>query len=266
MRENWVSPSDFAWLWDECPRCWWLKTTGSIYRPGADFGVARSVDGLMKDTFRPGNTLHHLGFPGTITGTNVKLQGKAREYPGGVLMRVNGFADIVGNMDSGGRFVLDAKFTGGRVDPEGAARMASKYSLQVNAYGYAWEDAEGAEVTDVGLLLMVPQTLTYPDNVQVVTEDGEVVTPFADVPVSAMTIGYQFVAADRSNSGVIQTLEAMADSLAAGYAPKKGKDCRHCGYVSRVLDYAKALKRGTFNDEASTKLLEGMGTNDKPNT
>src|SRR3972149_136052 len=47
-----LSPSDLTFLWDECPRCFYLKVTQKFNRP---FGVMpkifNKIDKLMKDFY-----------------------------------------------------------------------------------------------------------------------------------------------------------------------------------------------------------------------
>src|SRR5437763_1001329 len=65
---TWVlSPSDFAFLWEECPRCFYLHVAGGFRRPRAPFPkIFTVIDGHMKMRF---------------TGSRVKLP----DLPPGVI-------------------------------------------------------------------------------------------------------------------------------------------------------------------------------------
>lgn len=48
-----LAPSDFAFLWEECKRCFYLKAHGKLYRPRAPFpSIFGTIDGAMKHHFR----------------------------------------------------------------------------------------------------------------------------------------------------------------------------------------------------------------------
>lgn len=48
-----LAPSDFAFLWEECKRCFYLKVHGQLYRPRAPFPtIFGAIDVAMKRHFR----------------------------------------------------------------------------------------------------------------------------------------------------------------------------------------------------------------------
>lgn len=48
-----LSPSDFAFLWTECKRCFYLKAHGKLYRPRAPFPtIFGTIDMAMKRHFQ----------------------------------------------------------------------------------------------------------------------------------------------------------------------------------------------------------------------
>ncbi len=51
--ENWkLSPSDLTFLWDECPRCFYLKVRHNFRRPAMPFPkIFSRIDLLMKDIY-----------------------------------------------------------------------------------------------------------------------------------------------------------------------------------------------------------------------
>src|SRR5512136_1810064 len=48
-----ISPSELTFLWDECPRCFYLKAKGMLTRPSAPFpSIFSSIDRAMKNHYR----------------------------------------------------------------------------------------------------------------------------------------------------------------------------------------------------------------------
>ena len=48
-----LSPSELTFLWDECPRCFYLKVTGRFSRPSTAFpSIFSSIDRAMKNHYR----------------------------------------------------------------------------------------------------------------------------------------------------------------------------------------------------------------------
>lgn len=48
-----LAPSDFAFLWEECKRCFYLKAHGQLYRPRAPFpSIFGTIDVAMKRHFQ----------------------------------------------------------------------------------------------------------------------------------------------------------------------------------------------------------------------
>ena len=48
-----LAPSDFAFLWEECPRCFYLKVHRKMYRPRAPFpSIFSNIDMAMKRHFK----------------------------------------------------------------------------------------------------------------------------------------------------------------------------------------------------------------------
>ena len=62
MANNWkLSPSDLTFLWDECPRCFYLKVVHNINRPAIPFPkLFNRIDKLMKDYFQGKHTSDFL--------------------------------------------------------------------------------------------------------------------------------------------------------------------------------------------------------------
>jgi len=132
-----LSPSDLTFLWDECPRCFYLKVVHKFYRPPMAFpSIFGRIDGLMKSFFEGRSTLEFS--PELPAGVVKYGGGSVQSEP----LRLPGHADtchIAGKFDSVLQFadgtyaVVDFKTTSPR--PE----HVPFYSRQLHAYAYALE-------------------------------------------------------------------------------------------------------------------------------
>src|SRR4030065_1081804 len=79
-----LSPSDLTFLWDECPRCFYLKYIHGISRPAAPFpSIFGTIDRLMKAQFagRPASDLDSSLPPGIVTVTEQWIQADPVIFP-----------------------------------------------------------------------------------------------------------------------------------------------------------------------------------------
>jgi hypothetical protein len=162
-----LSPSDFAFLWDECKRCFYLKVVLGFARPAQPFPrIFGIIDLAMKKCYE--GTRSEEMAPGAPAG-RVKfgdgwVQSEPMGFPGGTAQcHIRGIYDTVIELDSGGFAVADFKTT--------AVRPASlrKYSRQLHAYALALEKpAPGmpamAPVERLGLLVYEPSGFSLGEN------------------------------------------------------------------------------------------------------
>jgi hypothetical protein len=157
-----LSPSDFAFLWDECPRCFYLKVVLGFPRPRAPMPeVLTRIDEQMKAGCegRRTETLA-AGMPAGVFELGercVESQPLDVHLPDTVLRcLIRGKLDTVVRLDDGSYAVVDLQ-TGGR-----RAEHAPLYARQLQAFAYALEHpAPGAfalgPVTRLGLLVFEPE-------------------------------------------------------------------------------------------------------------
>jgi hypothetical protein len=152
-----LSPSDLTFLWDECPRCFYLKVVHKFNRPATAFpSIFTRIDGLMKRFFEGRSTseFSHALPPGVVKFGGQSVESQVVYLPG----HVDGF-HFTGKFDSvvefadGSYAVIDFKTTSPK--PEHVAF----YSRQLHAYAYALEHpAPGklglSPVTRLGLFSM----------------------------------------------------------------------------------------------------------------
>jgi CRISPR/Cas system-associated exonuclease Cas4 (RecB family) len=152
-----LSPSDLTFLWDECPRCFYLKVVKSLPRPSMPFpSIFSNIDSLMKRMYEGGRTEALLPEmpPGEfyLMGKWVESQSIVR---GGTEAYVKGIFDTVIRFDDGSYAVVDFKTS------QPSAHHVEFYGRQLAAYAYALEHpAPGklalAPVTKLGLICVEP--------------------------------------------------------------------------------------------------------------
>ncbi len=151
-----LSPSDFAFLWDECPRCY-KKVVLKQPRPRTPFPkVFTLIDRAMKD-FYLGERAEELAEgmpPGVIGSPDRWVKSEALALPGcpsSVVIR--GRLDALVACDDDTTGVIDFK----TAEPSG--NHIATYSRQLHAYAVALEHPSGGRPTSVsslGLLCFLP--------------------------------------------------------------------------------------------------------------
>lgn len=162
-----LSPSDFAYLWEECKCCYYLKIKHGIYRPSspfpAVFGALNSrLQGALigkdlrelSDILPEGIVESQEGFveSKTIPETSVYIKGKY---------------DLLVKQPDGKYLIVDFKIS------QPSEEKIAKYQTQLQAYHYAFEYpviGQSKDITKLGLIVM------YPD--QAKFEDGKAVIDF----------------------------------------------------------------------------------------
>ena len=130
-----LSPSELTFLWDECPRCFYLKQVHGITRPAAPFPkIFGRIDKLMKAFFQDRHTTEvapalpagRVRFAERwVTSNPIELPARASSA------YIRGVFDTVVEFDDGSYGVIDFKTS--ETKPEHAAF----YSRQLHAYAYA---------------------------------------------------------------------------------------------------------------------------------
>lgn len=203
-----LSPSDFAFLYEECKLCYYLKIKYNIRHP-------------------------QMPFPGIFSTINTKLQtplvGKdlksiSKSLPGGFVERQEGFVEskvvpgtsvyIKGKYDllvkkkDGTYILVDLKIS--KPDIE----KIDKYKTQLSAYKFALEHPSSGEAIKVSELALL---IFYPDNAEF--KDGTVKFEFPpiwmNVPVD-----------DKGFLSFAKEIEKLLSSS----PPKEGENCGWCVY------------------------------------
>lgn len=161
-----ILPSDLAFLYEGCKRCFYLKMTQNITQPSTPMpGIFSKITNLLKNHYagKRTNDLHIALPPGTIEygekyikSSPIVIQGYTNTC------FISGRFDIVIKFDDGTYGVVDFK-TG---NPNES--YAKLYSRQLHAYAYALEyPGDNAlslvPVTRMGLLYFYPSGINQQD-------------------------------------------------------------------------------------------------------
>ena len=161
-----LSPSDLTFLWDECPRCFYLKVARKFSRSGSPFpSIFNKIDGLMKNYFEGRSTadLHPDLPPGVVKFGEQRVQSQAIELPGHESScYLVGKFDTVVQFEDGSYGVVDFKTSQPRPTHQ------AFYGRQLHAYSWALENPAPGKfslqpISRLGLLVVEPVDLQQID-------------------------------------------------------------------------------------------------------
>lgn len=159
-----LSPSELTFLWDECPRCFYLKVARGIGRPLAPFpSIFNRIDRLMKDFFqdRPTTDFSDKLPAGRVRFGNRWVTSAPITLPGRLnQVYIRGIFDTVVEFDDGSYGVVDFKTS------ESKPEHVAFYSRQLHAYAYALQNPAAnafslSPVTRLGLLCVEPVAMDH---------------------------------------------------------------------------------------------------------
>jgi CRISPR/Cas system-associated exonuclease Cas4 (RecB family) len=203
-----LSPSDFAYLYEECKLCYYLKIKHNIQQPKMP----------MPGVFSAMNTR----LQGSVVGKN--LRSISKDLPSGIVVNQEGWVESVAVPETSvfikGKYdllvenadktytLVDLKIS--QQDPE----KIDKYKTQLNAYKFALENPVSGvpiKITKLGLLVFYPDEVTYKDD-----------NAFLSFPPKWMEIPI--------DAGGFLTFAKGIDKLLSGPMPEEGKECKWCQY------------------------------------
>jgi hypothetical protein len=171
MNTTWkLSPSDLTFLWDECPRCFYLKVVQGFTRPSTAFPkIFNRIDKLMKGFFENQPTAEVAPeLPDGVVKLGEKwVTSQPILLPGhSAACFIKGKFDTVVEFTDHSYGVIDFKTS------ETRSEHVAFYSRQLHAYAYALENPAPkslglSPVHRLGLLCVEPMTMNgmAPDQV-----------------------------------------------------------------------------------------------------
>lgn len=220
-----LSPSDFAFLYQECKRCFYLKVKHNFQRPRTGMpGIFSVIDSKMKDRFMNSRTESATPDlpPGKFALSGKWVQSAPIVFDElEVTCYIRGAFDTVIRFDDGSYGVIDFKTS--------AVKPSSKYiyARQLHAYAYSLEHAaagklELAPVTRLGLLVYEPTGFDH---------DGG----------GAATLGgsITWVEIKRDDAAFLKFLREVMGVLSLSEPPPSSDKCLFCRYreATRMCDW-----------------------------
>lgn len=210
-----LSPSDFAYIYEECKHCFYLKIKEGISRPSMPFpGVFSALNTRIQ---------------GSLVGKNLKTL--SNNLPDCEVVTQEGFVESIvipgtscyikgkydllcKNLDSTYTLV-DLKIS---IPDE---EKIEKYKTQLTAYKFSMENPKyekPIKITRMGLLIFYPDTLSFENN----TVDINFPPKWMEIPAD-----------DKSFLNFIKEI----DDLLNGPIPEENPDCGFCKYTKSRLNY-----------------------------
>jgi CRISPR/Cas system-associated exonuclease Cas4 (RecB family) len=211
-----LSPSDLTFLWNECPRCFYLKIVRGFRRPAIPFPkIFSRIDLLMKDHYLNKSTKAiHADLPdGKVYTTGKWVESQIIHFDGHTAeCYLKGIFDTVLKFDDGSYAVVDFKTT--EINDE----HIDFYARQLQAYAYALEHpaVNGLElkpISRLGLLCLEPRHMDQDEQGQLVYSGK---TAWQEVPLD--------------EAGFLGLLEEMVEILEKPEPPEAGEKCEFCKY------------------------------------
>lgn len=211
-----LSPSDLTFLWDECPRCFYLKYLHGISRPAAPFpSIFGTIDRLMKAHYagRPTTDIDPSLPPGFVSVSEQWVESIPITLPGHSLSCfVRGKYDAIIGFDDGSFGIIDFKTSAPK--PE----HVPFYSRQLHAYAFALEHpATGkpyiSPINRLGLFVATPQATL-------------------DLSTSEISfqIGLTWMEVPYLEGGFISFIDRVLTILELPEPPPAGPKCSYCEY------------------------------------
>ena len=213
-----LSPSDFAFLWTECPRCFYLKVVEGRPRPWTPFpGVFKKID-TAENRFFAGKSTKEISSTlpdGVLEYGEMWVESGPIAVPGHTdTCFIRGRFDVVARFVDGTYGVVDFKTTETR-DPH-----VPLYSRQLHGYTFALENhAQGrlhlAPISRLGLFCLDPTDMLR-------LGEGQY----------ALSMAPTWIEVQRDDAGFLNFLGQVLDVLELPRPPLPGPNCGLCQYVA----------------------------------
>lgn len=173
-----LSPSDFAYLWNDCKYCYYQKVKFGISHSGVFPAMFGRINSLLQNSIM-GMNLHDI-HPDLPSGIVEIQEGYMLSQPiNGSGCFISGRFDILSKLDDGTYAVIDFKIT--TPDEE----KIQKYASQLQAYKFALENPNNGKqplkISKIGIVSINPESMKLVDG-KVVFTTTPTWHPIADNP------------------------------------------------------------------------------------
>lgn len=227
-----LSPSDFAYLYEECKCCYYLKIKHGLQRPQLPFpGVFSALNTRLQGTLIAKN-LQELSprLPEGIVESQEKFV-ESKQIPNTNLF-IKGKYDLLVRQADNTYIIVDFKIT----SPD--AEKSAKYQTQLQAYHYAFEFPEKGEtkqITKLGLVIMYPDQVSFINNQAILT-----------FPAQWLEIGVE--------RDSFLKFTAEINMLLEGPTPPENPNCKWCEYRHYGEKYAHLFSKKVVKQEVISSV------------
>lgn len=237
-----LSPSDFAFLWEGCKRCFYLKVVHGIRQPSMPMAaIFKRLEGLQMGFYEGRRTQEVIpGLPpGVIRCGEKVVESEPVQADGPLPWFIYGKIDSLIEFDDGSWGILDFKTT--TISPE----KGRLYGRQLHAYAYSFQHPAAqprilkgkapalGPITKLGIFCFEPSDLSQDSaGRQVYTGKAEWIEIPRDDAAFLKFVG--------------ETLKVLQ-----GPMPEPGADCEWCSY-------AATMKEGKFAAAPAAKPASGV--------
>ena len=203
-----LSPSDFAYLYEECKRCFYLKVKENIPRPSTPFpGVFTTLNSMVQTKLIGKNLITLSQDLPDCTVINQEIFVESKTIPN-TSCYIKGKYDLLGKNPDGTYTVVDLKIS------LPSEEKIEKYKTQLFSYKFALENPVSStpiKITKMGLLIF------YPEYVDFIDETSKVNFPpkWMEIPTDEKAF-YNFI--------------KEVDDLLEGPVPEMNPSCKFCEY------------------------------------
>lgn len=217
-----ISPSDLTFLWDECPRCFYLKVVTKFNRPVAPFPtIFGTIDRAMKQAFQGHNAKEiSPSLPsGKLVFTESMLTSAPIQLPGSEHQLIlRGKLDCLAQFDDGSYGIIDFKTS----EPKEA--HVHFYGRQLMAYARCLEHPAPqsmgvSPISILGLLYFIPRPM-----------------PNAEPTTFALGGRLEWQEIRRDDAAFDTFLTSVTTLLSAAEPPAASESCKYCQYRNEARE------------------------------
>lgn len=215
-----LSPSDFAYLYEECKLCYWLKVREGISQPSKPMpGVFSAINTRLQGML-VGKELKELSevLPGGIVESQEGFV-ESIVYPN-TNVYIKGKYDLLIKQPDGTYLIVDFKIS------QPSEEKIPKYQTQLYSYKFAIENpkfGQPKKITKMGLIVM------YPDQTEF--KNGKA---YLDFPPKWLEV--------KEDPTSFSKFMLEVSSLLDGPMPQAGENCAWCKYFEKLENRGQTVK------------------------
>ncbi len=203
-----LSPSDFAYMYQDCKLCYCLKIKHKVKHPSMPMpGVFSTMNSIMQGDI-VGKDLRDIS-PDLPVGKVVKQEGFVKsKMIDGTSVYIGGKYDLLVELPDGSYMIVDLKIS------KPSDEKSDMYKSQLWSYKYALENPESGEPVNISKLALL---IFYPESV--VFENG----------VAKLAFPPQWIEVEYNHNEFLEFMKEV-DTLLAGPLPAENENCQWCKY------------------------------------